>query len=85
MAAEEATLEEFIADHAVARRCWACNLPPDIREQVDAARRLAAQMSNKNPLRPTTDKMVAWLKRRGFGEVSRGKLNNHFAEGHHRE
>jgi hypothetical protein len=66
-----------LTEYAKGRGCWACNLPPDIRQEIDEVRRATG-------IGP--DQVIKWLIReKGYApdQIRRGSLNNHFVAGHH--
>lgn len=72
-----------LADWAEARvafpgkGCWTCQLPAEIREEIDAARR---------EHRVGPDTVIDWLvEEKGYRreECRRGSLCNHFRQRHH--
>lgn len=70
-----ADLASFAAEVQKPRKCFTCNLPPDILVQVNEARRADA------PLTYTT--IAKWLQEEGHGNVSMYNLRNHFQAEHH--
>lgn len=64
------------AKRASSRDCTVCDLPPDVRAQIDAAR---AQPVGERASYPTIE---AWLAELGHPQVKTVRLGSHYRENH---
>lgn len=68
-----ASLAEFAAANPLRRvGCFVCNLPDDVRSQMETAKK------NRTASYPT---MVAWLRANGFDDATKGRIERHWQDG----